>query len=77
MDLVQLGRYQEAEAAYRHALDIKPGLAMAHYGLGVVLTYPGRREEALSQINEALRIQPDYAPAHLVLRDLTTNAGRN
>jgi len=50
---------------------------MAHYGLGVVLTYPGRREEALSQINEALRIQPDYAPAHLVLRDLTTNAGRN
>ena len=71
--LQYLGRYQEAEAAYRYALVIKPRIAMAHYDLGVVVMYLGRRDEALSEINEALRIQPDYADARRVLQDLTSS----
>src|SRR5581483_10561441 len=74
-DLQHLGRYQDAEAAYRDALAIKPRLATAHYDLGVVLTYRGRRAEALSQVNEALAIQPDYPDASRLQRDLVNGAG--
>jgi tetratricopeptide (TPR) repeat protein len=56
--LGRLGRWQEAEAAFRRGLARDPTLAAAHNGLGVSLWGQGRREEALRSLAEGLRLEP-------------------
>ena len=41
-----LGRYPEAQAAYREALRLNPGYADAHFYLAVTLEKAGRSGEA-------------------------------
>ncbi len=57
------GRDEEAEAAFRHALEVAPGNAIAHAELGIVLRRQGRFAEADAAYQAALELDPDYALA--------------
>jgi Flp pilus assembly protein TadD len=58
------GHFQDSARAYRQALEIKPDLAPAHYGLGLALARLERYQEAVAAFQEALRYEPDWARAH-------------
>lgn len=49
-------RFPEAEADYRHALQVRPGYPEAHNNLGQLLARTGRSNEALSEFDKALDI---------------------
>ncbi len=59
--LFRLGKEGEAAGAYRKALSLEPGNALAHFNLGNLLLREGRDEEGLGHFREALRYRPDYA----------------
>ena len=55
--------FAEADAAYRHAIELKPDLAEVHYHYATCLQQQGRYNEALDQFDAAIRLRPDYADA--------------
>jgi serine/threonine-protein kinase len=57
-------RHQEAEAAFRAAIRLKPDYPLAHGNLGSALHAQGRFKEAEASIREALRLNPGYHQAH-------------
>ena len=61
--LIQLGRFEDAAAAYREALRIDPGNAVTNKDLGYALIELGRFEDAAAAYREALRIDPGNAAA--------------
>jgi predicted TPR repeat methyltransferase len=54
----RLGRLDEAETAYRRALQTDPGFAAAHRELGELLERRGRLHEARQSLEAALQIEP-------------------
>ena len=60
-------RYEEAEAAYRAAIEASPRDAALYFGLGIALWELGRYEEAERAQRAALALQPDSAEAHYEL----------
>ena len=62
--LAQLGRTDEALAAFDRALAIDPQDAEAHNYRGVALALLGRIDEALAAFDRALAINPQDAKAH-------------
>lgn len=58
------GRLQAAQAAYRAALDISPGHAIAANNLGVVMAALGTHLSAVVQFDNAIAAEPRYASAH-------------
>jgi type IV pilus biogenesis/stability protein PilW len=50
------GRLPEAEADYRHALQIRPNYPEAHNNLGQLLAKSGRQAEALAEFDKAIDI---------------------
>ncbi len=59
--LYELGRSEEATAAYREALRLDPGEAVYDNNLGNALYELGRHEEATAAYREALRLNPGEA----------------
>jgi hypothetical protein len=59
------GELDEAMAATRQAIRIKPDYAEAYNNLGVLLTEVRQLPEALASYDRALAIRPDYADCHL------------
>lgn len=57
------GRIEDAEAAFRRALEVDARHAIAHAELGIVLRRQGRFEEADAAYRAALELDPDYALA--------------
>jgi tetratricopeptide (TPR) repeat protein len=55
------GKLEEAVAAYRQAIDIKPDLAYSN--LGNALEDQGKHDEAIAAYRHAIDIQPDCAEA--------------
>ena len=53
------GKLEEAIAAYKKALLIKPDYADAHNNIGVALKDQGKPDEAIAAYNKALLIKPD------------------
>ena len=51
-------RWQEAEAAFRRAIAMKPGYATAHQWYAWLLAYTGRPAAALAEIDLALSVDP-------------------
>ena len=58
------GRFEEAVAAYRAAIRLKPDMVEAHVNLGIVLKELGHLDEAIAAYQAAIRLRPDYADAH-------------
>lgn len=63
VSLEGLGQFDDAEAAYRHAVALDPNFATAHYNLGSLLQKQGRASEAEVGFRTALNLQGDYAKA--------------
>lgn len=57
------GRLEDAEAAFRSALEADPAHAIAHAELGIVLRRQGRFTEADDAYRAALELDPGYALA--------------
>ena len=51
-------RYEEAERAFRRSIELEPGVAGHHAGLGVSLLQSGHRNEAAAEFKAALKIDP-------------------
>ena len=58
------GRFESAEAAYRHVLAIEPEGADTLHLLGLLAYQRQRHEQALDLINRAIRLQGDRAVFH-------------
>ncbi len=61
------GKLEEAMAAWREAIRIKPDIAEAHSNLGIALADQGKLNEAVAEFRTAIRINPDDAEAHFNL----------
>jgi predicted O-linked N-acetylglucosamine transferase (SPINDLY family) len=61
------GRFNEAEAAFRTILKIKPDFPEAHYNLGYVLEINGRFNEAAESFKRAVELKPNFAEAYNML----------
>jgi protein O-GlcNAc transferase len=58
-------RRTEAEACFRNAIAINPGLADAHYNLGCLLSAQGRPDEAIACHETAIEADPGFGTARL------------
>jgi tetratricopeptide (TPR) repeat protein len=56
-----MGDHSKAIDAYRTALKIDPGLAMAHYNLGVSYDATGKYDQAIEEYVKAFTIDPSLA----------------
>jgi tetratricopeptide (TPR) repeat protein len=54
------GRYPEALAQYRKALELRPDYARAYYDIGVVKDEQGKKEDATSAYNHALALDQSH-----------------
>jgi tetratricopeptide (TPR) repeat protein len=61
----QAERYDEAEAAYRQALEANPGDYVALTGLGLLQLKRGQTQSALDSLLKAGVMEPRYARAHV------------
>jgi tetratricopeptide (TPR) repeat protein len=62
--LGNLGRHEEALAAFDQAVALDPSYARAHYNRGHALHNLGRHEEALAAADRAIALDPNLAAAH-------------
>ena len=62
--LIMAGEPSEAEAAYRHAVEVDPHRLSALYNLGLLLLQEGKAGEARQLFEKVLEIEPRYAWAH-------------
>jgi len=56
-----MGDYSEAIDAYKKAIEIDPGLAFAHYNLGVSYDAKGKYDQAIEEYVKALTIDPSLS----------------
>jgi tetratricopeptide (TPR) repeat protein len=75
-ELHEAGRLQEAEAAYRRALDTHGPDALLLYNLGVLLQDMDRKPEAVETYEAALELDPAMADGHYNLALLCEELGR-
>ncbi|MEZ5416016.1 MAG: tetratricopeptide repeat protein [Vicinamibacterales bacterium] len=62
--LYEQGRYDEAIARFRRALDAEPAYVPAFNNLGVALRAAGRTDDAIRTYREGLAIRDDYPDLH-------------
>jgi tetratricopeptide (TPR) repeat protein len=75
--LHKVHRDDEAEAAFRKAIGLKPYSAEAYYNLGIVLHEGRRDDEAEQAYRKAIELKPDLADAHLSLGTVLQGQGKN
>jgi len=69
-DLLSTHDRNNAEAAFRKAIELKPDLASAHRGLALALWSGGRRMAAFGELRKAVQLDPQDADAHFDLGKL-------
>lgn len=77
--LILAGRQEEAEAAYRRALELAPDMTSARYNLGLLLLQTERPQEALAAFRAVVEAEPRHAWAHYqigVIHDQKGSTGR-
>jgi len=74
--LKQQGRFDEAVAAFRQAIALRPDFAQAHYNLANTLKEQDRLDEAVTAFQQAIRTQPRYADAYANLGNTFQALGR-
>lgn len=68
------GKYDEAEAYYRLALETHPRNPVIHYNLGVLQFSRQERENARNSLMEAIRLDPAFTKAREMLRQVEASA---
>jgi len=63
-ELSKAGRYEEAIAEWKRALDLSPENDKANNNVGLLLTGTGRFEEAIPHFERTLKVNPEYPAAH-------------
>lgn len=74
--LTAMGRFAEAEAAMRRAMELDPLSLIANAALGWVLIYAEEYERALVQLGLTLELDAGYALAHLWRGEALAELGR-
>ncbi len=72
---MELGRYADAEQAFRTLLQRNPNSGTAAQGLGLALYRQRKTGEALGVLAEALRLDPGLPEAHFTLAGVNCRAG--
>lgn len=62
-----LKQYNEAADALKHAIEIEPNNAAAHFNLGLALHSGGRYSEAIEAYKAVIKLRPELAGAHFNL----------
>jgi len=62
-----LKQYNEAADALKHATEIEPKNAAAHFNLGLALYSGGRYSEAIAAYKDVIKLRPELAGAHFNL----------
>jgi len=62
--LLLVPKPEEAEAAYRKAIELDPDKASALYNLGLLLHQRGELREAMKHYTHAVKVEPSHAWAH-------------
>jgi tetratricopeptide (TPR) repeat protein len=70
VDLLHLGKTQEAITQLQQAVRLDPDYVEAHYNLGVVLEQTGNIQEAIGHYEQALRLEPDLTEVRNALARL-------
>jgi tetratricopeptide (TPR) repeat protein len=70
------GALNEAQAAYRRVLALRPDHPDAHYNLGLVHYAKGALDRAVDSYHNALVARPDYVDAHVNLGIACKDLGR-
>ena len=73
--LIMAGEPSEAEAAYRHAVEVDPHRLSALYNLGLLLLQGGKTGEARQLFEKVIEIEPRHAWAHYQLGALLERKG--
>ncbi len=74
--LAQLGRFSDAEVAFRRVIDIQPGVAVSYGSLGSIFRESGRFVEAVEVLQKACEILPEDEGYRLLLIECLEQAGR-
>jgi predicted O-linked N-acetylglucosamine transferase (SPINDLY family) len=74
--LLQEGRKQDAESAYRQLVAAHPGIAVAHANLGNLLCERGQLAEAVQSYERAIAVDNSFALAHFNLAGAQKRLGR-
>lgn len=73
--LKAMGRLDEAVAAYRSAIRIRPQFAGAYFNLGNALNGKGLFDEAIAAYRHAVALRPNYAEAYCNLGGVLKDRG--
>jgi tetratricopeptide (TPR) repeat protein len=71
-----LGRLDDAIAAYTRAIDLDPNYALSHNGLGTVYRELGRLDDAIAAYKRAIELDPNYATPRSSLAAVYRKLGR-
>jgi len=74
--LIEHGKLDEAIAANREAIRLKPNYWAAHYNLGVCLSQKGKLDEAIAAFREARRLFPNWSWPHAALGNALRSQGK-
>ena len=75
-DFAKAGKYEEAIAEWKKALELSPNDDKAHHNLGLLLVSQGKFEEAIPHFEKTLAINPRYPGAHGSLGVALIGAGK-
>jgi tetratricopeptide (TPR) repeat protein len=71
-----LGSPADSAASFRHAIELKPSDATAHYNLAAVLVQSNRASQAQPIIETAIGLRDNHAPSYTVLGVVLTELGQ-
>jgi tetratricopeptide (TPR) repeat protein len=74
--LRQQGKFDEAVASCRRALELQPDYAPAYNTLGIALQAQKRYAEAQAQLEQAVRLAPEMVDAHFNLGNVLRQQGK-
>jgi tetratricopeptide (TPR) repeat protein len=74
--LQEAGRYDEAIAHYRRAVELRPAYPPAYNNMATALRAAGRLDEAVATYHGALELQPDFPDAQYNLANALVERGR-
>ena len=76
LNLIAMGRMDEARAAMRRALELDPLLLVTNVNLGRIDYYEGHYDQAIKQYQRALELDKDFMRTHLRLGLAYVQQGR-